>query len=363
MPNRYTQLLDWINTQTQNTSSPITNLEVVAGDASFRRYYRTPNIGGHVFIVMDAPPEHEDCTPFIAITEQWSKQGIAVPKLFAKDLQLGFLLLEDFGDIQLFEQVYQQSLDAQKYVYQSALDELQKIQALDDQASHLPSYDRPLLLRELQLFTDWLIGKALGISLTADEQNLIEQGFEVLIENALNQTKVPVHRDYHSRNLMCSDGAIGVIDFQDAVYGPATYDLVSLLRDCYIELNPALVQTLALSFKNTSPSLKHIDDNNFCKQFDLMGIQRHMKAAGIFARLALRDGKFGYLNDIPLTFSYILKVCAKYPELSPLADMLTKRIQQPMLDFVRQQNLQQEGQQELRQHDDQKQHDEKASTS
>jgi len=338
MSDRYSLVLDWVNTVTQNAPNPIKTLEVVAGDASFRRYYRTPSVDAKAYIVMDAPPEHEDCRPFVKITEQWSQQGVRVPKLYAKDLENGFLLLEDFGDTQLFEQVHQHTIDQQTTVYQTALDELQKIQSLQQQEAALPSYDHALLERELKLFTDWLIGKALSIELSKEAQTLIDQSFNMLIDNALSQVQVPVHRDYHSRNLMCTDDSIGVIDFQDAVFGPATYDVVSLLRDCYIQLDTSLVQTLALDFKNRSAHLAHLSDETFAKQFDLMGIQRHMKAAGIFARLALRDGKFGYLNDIPLTFSYILDTCAKYPELRDLGDMLKTQVQPAIRDFIDRQN-------------------------
>ncbi|KZY61630.1 hypothetical protein A3742_11845 [Oleiphilus sp. HI0071] len=336
MPERIEQLHDWLRANLPNHTTPTPPLESVAGDASFRRYFRVKNSNNQSFIVMDAPPEKEDCHPFVEITKAWREQGVLLPELFAIDLEQGFLLLEDFGDTLLFQMVDKKPLEEQHSVYTSAIHSLKGIQDLRG-AKHLPTYDRALLKRELALFTDWLIGTALHISLTESEQATIEQSFEALIESALSQTQCAVHRDYHSRNLMSlPSGKVGIIDFQDAVFGPVTYDLVSLLRDCYIELNPTLVKELALNYKQTSTieAVREENEASFLKQFDLMGIQRHMKAAGIFARLALRDGKFGYLNDIPRTFNYILTQTARHNELHNLHALLKHRIEQPMLDFV-----------------------------
>ena len=339
MPNRTEQLYNWLSSHLPENEEHRASLENVAGDASFRRYFRVKNAQNKSFIVMDAPPEKEDCLPFVQITEAWRAQGVRLPEIFAKDLDQGFLLLEDFGDTLLFQTVDNKGVDVQRQVYTSAIQSLNEIQALSE-AQTLPPYDRALLLRELELLTDWLIAKALNITLDNKERNIISGAFEILIENALAQPKCAVHRDYHSRNLMAlTDGDIGVIDFQDAVYGPATYDLVSLLRDCYIQLDKSLVTELCLLYKQQSPieQIQEMAESTFLKQFDLMGIQRHMKAAGIFARLALRDGKFGYLNDIPRTFSYILENSERYEELADLHALLKNRIEQPMLDFVKMQ--------------------------
>lgn len=346
MPNRLSQLTSWLQAQEilrqrDQTSPAEFTLTAVAGDASFRRYFRltcvTPT--AQSYIAMDAPPEHEDCLPFVNITKAWLAEGIPLPKLHAEDLQNGFLLLEDFGDDQFFNAVETKQKTEQKARYTQAIAELSTIQNLPAPEHSLPPYNRALLDRELRLFSDWLIGKALNVELTQNEEALIEQSFQLLIDNALKQTKVAVHRDYHSRNLMIKpDNTIGIIDFQDAVYGPCTYDLVSLLRDCYIRLDKDLVTELALEFKKRSaiPALRTLDDTSFLKQFDLMGIQRHMKAAGIFARLSLRDGKHGYLQDIPRTFQYILDACDHHPELGDLAKLLRDKVEQAMLGYVAQ---------------------------
>lgn len=336
MPDRIEQLHHWLRSNLPDNTNPRTSLESVAGDASFRRYFRVKNTKDESFIVMDAPPEKEDCRPFVEITQAWREQGVRLPQLFAIDLEQGFLLLEDFGDTLLFQTVAGKTLEEQRDVYSNAIDSLKGIQDLDG-AKHLPAYDRALLERELALFTDWLIGTALNITLNDSEQAIIKNAFETLIDNALSQAQCAVHRDYHSRNLMAlPSGQVGIIDFQDAVYGPATYDLVSLLRDCYIELDSALVKELALNYKSASSieAVRNLNEAQFLKQFDLMGIQRHMKAAGIFARLGLRDGKFSYLNDIPRTFNYILTQTARHNELNNLHELLKDRIEQPMLDFV-----------------------------
>lgn len=336
MLNRTEQLYNWLSSNLPENEEHRPSLENVAGDASFRRYFRVKDARNKSFIVMDAPPEKEDCHPFVHITEAWRAQGVRLPEIFARDLDLGFLLLEDFGDTLLFQTVDSKGIEVQRKIYTSAIQSLNEIQALSE-AQKLPAYDRALLLRELELLTDWLIAKALNITLDSNERKVIYDAFEILIENALTQPKCAVHRDYHSRNLMVlTDGDIGIIDFQDAVYGPATYDLVSLLRDCYIKLDKSLVTELCLLYKQQSPikQIREMEKDRFLKQFDLMGVQRHMKAAGIFARLALRDGKFGYLNDIPRTFSYILENCERYEELTELHVLLKSRIEQPMLDFV-----------------------------
>ena len=342
MQDRLSLLNTWLKQILRGVDQAQFKVEPVAGDASFRRYFRVITQSGKRYIAMDAPPEKEDCKPFVAVTCAWSEHGIAVPKIYSEDIEQGFLLLEDFGDTQLFDMVDQADTRTQSDIYTAALDELQKLQALPLKELEHDSYDRALLTRELKLFSDWLIAEAMSIKLTDEQTQLLEAGFEVLIDNALSQELCVVHRDYHSRNLMILDNEqIGVIDFQDAVIGPYTYDLVSLLRDCYIRLNPELIEDLALGFKSGSANknIRALPEQVFLRHFDLMGVQRHMKAAGIFARLALRDGKLSYLQDIPRTFSYITEVCSKYEELQALATFLIKEIEPSIQGFIDSQTL------------------------
>lgn len=340
MQDRLSLLNTWLKLILRGADEAQFKVEPVAGDASFRRYFRVITQSGKRYIAMDAPPEKEDCKPFIAVTRAWSEHGIAVPKIYSEDITQGFLLLEDFGDTQLFDRVDQADSKTQSDIYTTALEELQKLQALPVKELEHDRYDRALLTREVKLFSDWLITEAISIKLTSEQTQVLEAGFDVLIDNALSQELCVVHRDYHSRNLMIRDDEqIGVIDFQDAVIGPYTYDLVSLLRDCYIRLNPELIKDLALGFKSDSASenIRALPEQVFLRHFDLMGVQRHMKAAGIFARLALRDGKLGYLQDILRTFSYITEVCSQYKELQALATLLNDLVEPKVRGFIRNQ--------------------------
>ena len=296
----------------------------VSGDASFRRYFRLHYLG-RSWIAVDAPADKEDNPKFVRIAKSWYQQGISVPKVIAYDFEQGFMLLEDFGSTLLWEPLHAEGVSQQQLggLYRQAIDLLLQIQPLD--SSQLPAYDKTLLLNEMQLFTDWLCEKQLGIKFKAKEKQMFTDCFELLAEQALKQPQATVHRDYHSRNLMVKeDKSLGVIDFQDAVEGPVTYDLVSLLRDCYVRWPDEKVQELmAYYWEKARPLGLYLDDwSNFQKDFDLMGIQRHLKAAGIFARLNIRDGKPGYLSDIPNTCQYILDVSAKYQELAQLHSWL-----------------------------------------
>lgn len=296
----------------------------VSGDASFRRYFRLHYLG-RSWIAVDAPADKEDNPKFVKIAQAWYQQGISVPKVIAYDFEQGFMLLEDFGSTLLWEPLHAEGVSQQQLggLYRQAIDLLLQIQPLD--SSHLPAYDKTLLLNEMQLFTDWLCEKQLGIKLKAKEKQMFADCFELLAEQALKQPQATVHRDYHSRNLMVKeDKSLGVIDFQDAVEGPVTYDLVSLLRDCYVRWPDEKVQELmAYYWEKARPLGLYLGDwSNFQKDFDLMGIQRHLKAAGIFARLNIRDGKPGYLSDIPNTCQYILDISAKYQELAQLHSWL-----------------------------------------
>ncbi|WP_336365744.1 aminoglycoside phosphotransferase family protein [Marinobacter sp. C2H3] len=298
--------------------------EPVSGDASFRRYFRVwrePGDGATgrtPWIVMDAPPEHEDCGPFLAIARHWHSNGVAVPAIAAENLADGFLLLEDFGD-RLMRGALDDPAEADQH-YRAALDELVVIQGLDNPPDYpLPPYDAALLDREMALFPDWLLEQHLGLPLDNGTRCLLDTTFAFLRESALAQPEVTVHRDYHSRNLLVRHGTDrpGVIDFQDAVRGPVTYDAVSLLKDCYIRWPEAQVAEWLEHFRLASQAAgqHHADADTFRQWFELMGMQRHLKAAGIFARLARRDGKTGYLADIPRTVSYLVDASARQPAL------------------------------------------------
>ena len=307
--------------------------EPVSGDASFRRYFRvTGTPAGHntasPFIVMDAPPAHEDCVPFVTIARHWHAQGVAVPKIIEQDLEQGFLLLEDFGDTLLLGAVNDNNADA---LYRAALDELIAIQKIkQDTTQPLPPYDSALLDREMALFPDWLLTEKLGLTLDNSERALLDTTFAILKESALAQPTVTVHRDYHSRNLLvrADSDRPGVIDFQDAVTGPITYDLVSLLKDCYVCWPKAQVDHWKEYFRGLTrdAGLHNADQATFDQWFELMGMQRHLKAAGIFARLAIRDGKTNFLNDVPRTVCYLVKASGRQPALRHFHEWLTDRV-------------------------------------
>jgi aminoglycoside/choline kinase family phosphotransferase len=307
----------------------------VSGDASFRRYFRIiyseKGVQKH-WIAVDAPPEHENSRQFVDIANIWSFAGVKVPKVLAFDEVQGFMLLEDFGDVLLHPELTADTADG---LYKSAIDSLIGLQQLP-RTDNIPEYNGELLDREMALFTDWLCEKHLGLTLCSQEKNMLGQLFETLAHSALAQPQVMVHRDYHSRNLMVckanpplhDNGFIGIIDFQDAVYGPITYDLVSLLKDCYIQWPREQVLAWLAYFKNHSiyPKARGPSDNasedQLVRDFDLMGMQRHLKAAGIFARLSIRDGKHSYLNDVPRTCEYIVQTAQVYPEFAEFSAWL-----------------------------------------
>ena len=294
------------------------DMTMVSGDASFRRYFRL-HYSNHSWIAVDAPADKEDNPRFVAVAKAWRDHGVAVPKVIAHDFERGFMLLEDFGDQLLWPALHAGGISEKDIasLYQQAITQLLHIQSLP--VDKLPAYDADLLDREMALFRDWLCVQQLGMTLSAAEDSMLSNVFTLLKNNALAQPVVAVHRDYHSRNLMVrADGSLGVIDFQDAVAGPATYDLVSLLRDCYVRWPQSLVEELAASYwQQARPLGIYLGDwAQFSRDFNFMGMQRHLKAAGIFARLNLRDGKTGYLKDIPNTCRYLQDVSARYPELA-----------------------------------------------
>lgn len=301
------------------------SLTTASADASFRRYFRVhlsaKEDNTRTLIAMDAPPPQENCEPFVRIAALFGEAGMHVPKVLAQDLEQGFLLLSDLGDATYLSVLNQASAPA---LYQDANAALIKLQ-LASKPDVLPDYDAALLTREMQLFPDWYISKHLNVTLDEKQQAALEQTFEVLNRNILAQGKVYVHRDYHARNLMvCTDNP-GVLDFQDAVYGPITYDLVSLLKDAYVGWEEEQIIDWCVRYWQAArkAELPVPDDfSEFYRDFEYMGAQRHIKVLGIFARLYHRDGKDGYLKDIPLVMSYLRKVCERYIELKPMLRLL-----------------------------------------
>lgn len=291
-----------------------------SADASFRRYFRI-TLPDTTLIAMDAPPPQEDCAPFVHAAETLLEAGLNVPRVIAQDIRQGFLLLSDLGD-----QTYLDALNATSAsrLYGDATAALVQLQ-LASRPGVFPVYDQPLLLREMQLFPDWYIRKHLAIVLDEAQRQVLDKTFDLLIRNILSQGQVFVHRDYHSRNLMVCEDNPGVLDFQDAVYGAVTYDLVSLLKDAYIRWEEDQVLDWAVRFwqaaKQASLPVPQ-DFGDFYRDFEWMGAQRHLKVLGIFARLYHRDGKDGYLKDMPLVMDYLRRVCARYIELMPLLRLL-----------------------------------------
>lgn len=301
-------------------------LSIASADASFRRYFRVHADNGSL-IAMDAPPPQEDCRPFVHVAGLMLDAGLNVPKVMAQDIERGFLLLSDLGDTTYLSELNQTTADA---LYRDAWSALVKLQ-LASRAGVLPPYDEALLTREMQLFPDWYVARHLGLTLDDKDSRLLQNTFAVLNRNLLAQPQVYVHRDYHSRNLMvCYDQPQqnpGVLDFQDAVYGPITYDLVSLLKDAYIAWEEERVLDWTVRYWESArqAGLPVAEDfADFYRDFEWMGVQRHIKILGIFARLYHRDGKEGYLKDMPLVMDYLRRACVRYIELRPFLRLLDK---------------------------------------
>lgn len=302
------------------------SLELASGDASFRRYFRLTLPDGSTRIAMDAPPEREDCRPFIAVAAHLGGLGLHVPVVYQDDPDQGFLLLSDLGSAHYLDLLKQ---GQNGRLYADALGALLVMQACGE-TDWLPRYSRGLLLQEMNLFRDWLLGRHLQLTLDGEEQQMLDAVYELLVANALEQPQVFVHRDYHSRNLLATPTHNpGILDFQDALSGPVTYDLVSLLKDCYVSWPRGQVREWVFGYYELavqSGVLRKEHEASFLRWFDLMGVQRHLKAAGIFARLNMRDGKPGYLQDIPRTLGYIVDLESEYPELGPLARLIRERV-------------------------------------
>ncbi|SEM77543.1 hypothetical protein SAMN04487857_10533 [Pseudomonas sp. ok272] len=299
---------------------PPATLTAASSDASFRRYFRWQG-EGRSFVVMDAPPPQENCQPFVDIAHLLAKSGINVPKIYAQDLPRGFLLLNDLGNQTYLDVINDENADD---LFRDALEALLAFQQLPMDAP-LPSYDVALLRRELELFPEWYVKRELGVELDPVQQALWQRVSDLLIDSALAQPKVLVHRDYMLRNLMISEPNPGVLDFQDAVYGPVTYDVTCLFKDAFLSWPQARVQGWLEAYWQQAgergiPVQANFDD--FLRASDLMGVQRHLKVIGIFARICHRDGKPRYLADVPRFFAYIEAVLARRPELAELGELL-----------------------------------------
>ncbi|MFH2140406.1 MAG: phosphotransferase [Pseudomonadota bacterium] len=316
---RQQQLTDWLSSLFPDQTF---TLAPASADASFRRYFRATFADGSTRVVMDAPPQHENCEPFLHIGKLFEAAGTHVPHVYAQDLAQGFLLLSDLGNTTYLQALNQGNA---KQLYGAATDTLIKIQ-LASKPAELPPYDEALLRRELDLFPEWYIGKHLGVTLSDKQKAKLEEVFQRILANNLAQPFAYVHRDYHSRNLMfVNDNNPGILDFQDAVYGPITYDLASLFKDAYVKWEEAdiidwLIQYWEKARKAGLPVREDFGD--FYRDYEMMGVQRHIKVLGIFARLYHRDGKDGYLKDMPLVMEYLHKACERYIDLKPLLNIL-----------------------------------------
>jgi aminoglycoside/choline kinase family phosphotransferase len=318
-------LKDWLATL---ALVDVASIRPASADASFRRYFRADVLPdqqaalGATLIVMDAPPERENVLGFIKVDEMLTHAGVSVPRIVATDYERGFMLMSDLGTT-----TYLQVLDHDNAstMYAEALEALVKFQ-LTSQPGVLPEYDRAFLLRELNLFPEWFIARHLGATLSEAQAAELQKVFDAILANVTAQQQVYVHRDFHSRNLMWMDaGNPGVLDFQDALYGPVTYDLASLLRDAYVQWDEELVLDWAIRYWQHAkaaglPVNKDIDA--FYKDFEYMGLQRHLKILGIFCRLAYRDGKTQYLADLPTVMDYVRKTASRYKDLKPLVRLL-----------------------------------------
>lgn len=303
-------------------------LEPLSGDAGFRCYYRF-SIQDKSYIAVDAPPEKSNNHAFIHIQKMLQNNQVPVPRVEYVDLALGFLCLSDLGECLLSDVV---ALNPRNY-YHKAIELLPAISIANAGDEHvIPLYDESLLRLEISLFDEWLLKKHLNIVLSHTDINALNNAFDLLVKSALEQPQVFVHRDYHSRNIMkLEDDSLAVIDFQDAVIGPITYDIVSLLRDCYVRWPEEDVNFLFAEFcdrmmKNKNLELNTVTFQTWCRWFDFMGVQRHLKASGIFSRLHYRDGKSHYLADIPLTLSYLVDICFRYPELAIIHDVVKNEV-------------------------------------
>ena len=322
---RLAELRAWLASLEPAQQLALDSIRPASDDASFRRYFRidAASAGAPSLIAMDAPPPMEDCGPFLHAAHVFAASGVSVPAVRAADLERGFLLLDDFGSTTYLSQLGSGDADA---LYRDAIDALLALQAAS-RPGVFPDYDRALLERELNLYPDWYLTRHRGVAPDAGARATLSTAFERLLANALAQGRVFVHRDYHSRNLMVLEGPAnpGILDFQDAVYGPVTYDLVSLLRDAYVAWPEERQLDWAVRYwedarRRKLPVAAAFDD--FYRDFEWMGLQRHLKVLGIFARLYYRDGKDRYLADMPLVLDYALRAARRYAEFDALTRLM-----------------------------------------
>ncbi|QXI34176.1 aminoglycoside phosphotransferase family protein [Pseudomonas promysalinigenes] len=324
---RLQQLTVWLHEQLDRLfrdnawgDVPEGSLAAASSDASFRRYFRWQG-AGRSFVIMDAPPPQENCRPFVAIDHLLAGAGVHVPQIHAQDLERGFLLLGDLGHQTYLDIIQQDNADA---LFADAIDALLAFQRLPMDAP-LPHYDDALLRREVELFPEWYVGRELGLAFTAAQQATWQRVSQLLIDSALAQPKVLVHRDYMPRNLMQSSPNPGVLDFQDAVYGPVTYDIICLFKDAFLSWPQAQVQGGLRRYWDQARAagipVQPVFEE-FHRASDLMGVQRHLKVIGIFARICHRDGKPRYLADVPRFFAYIEEVVSRRPELAELGRLI-----------------------------------------
>lgn len=323
LPSRELERLDWTRGALGDSSA---RLERASADASFRSYWRTFS-EGRSWIVMDAPPDLEDIRPWLEIAGRLEQAGLHSPSIRAADPQAGFVLMSDLGGTLYLPQLREDSADA---LYGDALSALLRMQR-DIEASDLPPYDEQRLVAEMELLPEWFLQRHLGFTPDCDQWDVIELAFRALANAALRQEQVFVHRDYHSRNLLVMEhDNPGILDFQDAVRGPITYDLVSLLRDCYIAWPEPRVQAWVEAYRQqlVAAGMTQVDEATFRRGFDLMGLQRHIKVLGIFCRLWYRDGKAGYLGDLPLVWQYTRDVGSRYAETAGLVALIEQALGQ-----------------------------------
>jgi len=317
-------LIDWVRNACNN---PHATLRAMQNDASFRRYFRVFLPDNTTLIAMDAPPNQENSKPFVNVAQRLFKAGLNVPEIKAIDWENGFLLLTDLGDDLYLPILKENDRIKIDRLYGDALAALATMQTCVE-TDQLPLYDEKLLRFEMNLLPDWFITKHLGIILTDEEQKELDSCFDLLIKNALEQPQVFVHRDYHSRNLLIhSRHNPAILDFQDAVKGAVTYDLVSLLKDAYISFPKEWIEEKVFGYHQLATQMgiiSNVSEKEFLKWFDLMGLQRHIKVVGIFARLYHRDGKAGYLKDIPLVLKYIIETADLYPEMHGLKEFMKR---------------------------------------
>ncbi|MFI4962869.1 MAG: aminoglycoside phosphotransferase family protein [Legionellales bacterium] len=323
MHDRENALKEWLHTLIKHNDFILSPL---FGDASFRRYFRL-EYEGLRRVVMDAPPPKEDVVPFIRIGKTLAQAGIRTPELFAEDIQQGFLILGDFGDQLLLHKLNAHTVDG---YYNQAIDTLFKLQECSINDPKLLPFDKEFMLREMNLCIEWFFNAYLSLHFEDKELQLIQQTMESIAREVSQQPLVFMHRDYQSRNLMLlDDNDLGVIDFQDAVRGPVTYDLVSLLKDCYISWPRAKVLEWVSVFHAKSTHTSGYSLPEFIRAFDMCGLQRHLKVLGIFCRLKLRDNKSGYIKDLPLTLKYVLECTETYEEFHPFYELLQKKVYLP----------------------------------